>query len=413
MALRLFGLLPVFLVGCDPGTIARSPGTIHTDSAGIAIATAVEPLWGPGEGWTVGPEPVVQIGAATGAIEYLLEGVVGVDLLTNGDILLGEWSTGELARYNQDGDVVWRVSGEGEGPGEHSFLLFVGVIAGDSVVTYDDGLYRVQIFGPDGRFVRTLPVESPWSGFLPGEVVGLSGRHLVMTLGDRRGEMPEGVTRWPGIRVATFSLDDGSLAAVMDVPGVEQMIEKREGGRILFRAYTFAKGPQFAVRDGRLVLVDTEAFEIRSISLDDGSTTAILRRNEPIREVTEDHIDAYVEWMVERNMYGGRTLEDMEPLRPVYRQHPKAETLPVLHSIHLDAVGYLWVEPHAPHGAEVAPFQVHTPNGDWLGTVTMPPGLDLGTGGIKTGLRIGDDHVIGVWVDDQDVQYVREYALVK
>ena len=410
---RLLGLLPVFLASCDPGTIAGSPSTIHTDSAGIAVATALEPLWGPGEGWTVGAAPAVQIGAASGGTEYLLEGVVGAERLSNGDIVLGEWSSGELARYNQDGEVVWRVSGTGEGPGEHSFLLFVAPVAGDSVVTYDDSLYRVQVFGPDGRLVRTLPVESPWSGFRPSDIIGLSGRHMVMTLSDRRGEIPDGVTRWPEIRVATFSLDDGSLEAVMDLPGGEQMIEKREGGRILYRAYTFAKGPQFAVGDGRMALVDTEAFEIRSISLADGSTTAILRRNEPIHPVTEEHIDAYVEWMVKRNMYGGRTLEDMEPFRPVYRQHPKAETLPVLQSIHLDAVGNLWVEPHSPHGAEVPPFQVYTPDGDWLGTVAVPPGLDLGTGGIRTGFEIGDDYIVGVWVDDLDVEYVRQYALMK
>ena len=104
-------LLALLAAGCDPGTITRFPGTVHADSAGIAVATAVEPLWGPGEGWTVGAEPVVQIGAATGAVEHLLEGVVGVDRLSNGDILLGEWSAGEVARYNQNGEVVWRVSG--------------------------------------------------------------------------------------------------------------------------------------------------------------------------------------------------------------------------------------------------------------------------------------------------------------
>lgn len=129
--------------------------------------------------------------------------------------------------------------------------------------------------------------------------------------------------------------------------------------------------------------------------------------------MTGEHVDAYVEWMVERNMYGGRTLEDMEPFRPIYRQHPRAETLPVLHSIHLDAVGNLWVEPHSLHGAEVPPFQVYAPNGDWLGTVALPPGLDLGTGGIRTGFEVGDDDVIGVWVDDLGVEHVRQYALVK
>ena len=279
----------VALSACDsaPG----SAGTFHSDSAGIAIATAIEPLWGPGEGWTVSDEPLLQIGAATGDSEYLLDGVVGVSRLGNGDIVLGEWSTGELGRYDTDGAVVWRTSGKGEGPGEHAYLMFVGSVAGDSVVTFDDGLYRVQVFAPNGRIARTLPVESPWSGFIPSSVIGVPGRQLVMTLDDRRGEIPDGVVRWPGIRVATFSLDDGSMSAVMDVPGAEQMIEKREGGRIAYIGYTFRKGPEFAVRDGRLTLVDTEAFSIRSISLDDGSTSAIFRRDEPIRYILGVWVD--------------------------------------------------------------------------------------------------------------------------
>ena len=63
------------LQACDAaGTPA---GTLHSDSAGVAIATALEPIWGPGEGWTVGDEPLVEIGTAFGADEYQLDRVPG------------------------------------------------------------------------------------------------------------------------------------------------------------------------------------------------------------------------------------------------------------------------------------------------------------------------------------------------
>ena len=398
------------LAGCQGDT--RPPGTIHLDSAGIPVATALEPLWVPGEGWRLSEEPLVQIGAATGASDYLLDGVVDVVRLGSGDIVLGEWGSGELRRYDRDGVFMWRVSGEGEGPGDHAFLTFLGSLPGDSVVTYDSGLYRAQIFGPDGRIARTMRVEAPWSGFRTSEVIGVSGRHLVVGVGDRGGELPEGVVRWPGIRIATFSLDDGAFTVLMDVPGAEQMIS-RSSRSVAYTVYTFGKRPRFSVSRGRLALVDTEAFSIRSISLDNGATTAILRRDEPVREVTEEHIEDYLDWMARRNMYGGRTEEDMEAMKPRWRERPMASTLPALQSIHLDAVGNLWVEPHAPHGAEVPPFEVYTPDGDWLGTVAVPPGLELGTGGIKTGIEIGDDYVLGVWVGELGVEYVRLYGLSK
>lgn len=398
------------LAACDAP--ARPTGTIHADSAGIRIATAVEPLWDAGEGWRVSEEPLVEIGAATGASEYLLDGVVGAVRLGSGDIVVAESTSGELRRYDRNGVFVWRTSGEGEGPGDHAFLEFLGALAGDSVVTYDTGLYRAQIFGPDGRIARTVRAEAPWPGFLTGDAVGLSGRHLVMEVEDRRGDLPDGVVRWPAVRIATLSLDDGTFEAVTDVPGAEQVISA-SGRGISFMSYTFGKRPLFAAIAGPLAHVDTEAFSIRSISLDDGSTTAILRRDEPLREVTERHIEAYLDWMARRNMYGGRTEEDMEAMKPRWRARPMASTLPALQSIHLDAAGNLWVEPLAPHGAAVPPFEVYTPAGDWLGTVEVPPGLALGTGGISTGFEIGEDYILGEWVGELGVSHVRLYALEK
>ena len=42
------------------------------------------------------------------------------------DIVLGEWASGELRRYDGNGTFMWRAGGQGEGPGEHAFLTFVG-----------------------------------------------------------------------------------------------------------------------------------------------------------------------------------------------------------------------------------------------------------------------------------------------
>ncbi|WP_419162790.1 hypothetical protein [Candidatus Palauibacter sp.] len=72
----------LILQACDSG--AARVGTLHSDSAGVAIATALEPVWEPGEGWIVGDEPLVEIGTAFGASEYQLDGVVGVVRLGKG-----------------------------------------------------------------------------------------------------------------------------------------------------------------------------------------------------------------------------------------------------------------------------------------------------------------------------------------
>ena len=197
---RLLTFLPLVLAACDPAP--ESPHTARSDSAGIPITTALAPLWGPGEGWTLPDEPLVEIGAVSGPEEYLLDDVTGAVRLSDGGIVLGERTSGELRRYDRYGTFVWRAAGAGEGPGEHQRLRFLFRLPGDSVVTWDIALDRIQVFGPDGRVARSRRIESPWSGLTATGVIGVSDRQLVLTFSDYR-ESPAGVVRWPGVRIAT------------------------------------------------------------------------------------------------------------------------------------------------------------------------------------------------------------------
>ena len=384
----------------DPSLVTRS------DSAGIPIITAAAPVWGPGEGWQVSAQPLVQIGAVDGPREQLLDGVVGAVRLGSGDIVLGEWTTGELRRYDPEGTLVWRAAGQGDGPGEHRVLMFVGLIPGDTVVTWDVRLNRVQLFDPDGGPVRTFRVEAPWSGAPPTGAIGVSGRHLVLTFSAGGGEPENGIVRWPTARIATLSLENGSVRVVMDVPGREVRAAV-DGAMAQVMEYPFGKGPRYSVSAGRLAVVDTERFAVRSVSLNDGEVTAILRRDEPVREVTDEDVDAYVEWMTAGSVAAGLHVP------PGLREQPMASTLPALKSIHLDASGNLWVEPHSRHGSQVPPFQVYTPDGEWLGTVAVPSGLQQENLGLPVRFEIGGDYILGVWRDELEVEYVRMYGLVK
>ncbi|WP_419167830.1 hypothetical protein [Candidatus Palauibacter sp.] len=408
------GLLLLTMLALQACDSAGTPaGTLHSDSAGVAIATALEPLWESGDGWTVSDEPLVEIGAAFGASEYQLDSVVGVVRLGNGDIVIGERFSGELRGYDREGVFMWRAAGSGDGPGEHRRLISLHAFAGDSLVTFDIAQDRLQVFAPGGEFVRALRVEGSWPGFSSGSPIGVSGHRLVIDPADY-SRIPEGVVRWPAIRLATLSLEDGTIAALLDVPGGEQFVE-RLGEGVVYQGYEFAKGPVFAAEAGRLAVADTEAYAVRWVSTDDGSITRILRRDEPIRPVTSVHVEAWLDEMAERNMtYNRYTREQAEAAKPGWRDRPRAETLPALRSIHLDATGHLWVEPYFGPGVERSPFEVYAPDGTWLGSISMPPGLDRGaTAGSAPHLEIGDDYVLGVWRDAQGVEYVRLYRLDK
>ena len=135
--------------------------TIHTDSAGIPIATAITPLWGPGDGWTVDDDPLLEIGTVNGAPEYQFAEVVAAVRLSTGHIVVADRGASELRGYDAEGRFLWRTGRVGEGPGEFGSLDFVGTMAGDSLVTFDNSLLRVQVLARTVAWRGPSPPRCP------------------------------------------------------------------------------------------------------------------------------------------------------------------------------------------------------------------------------------------------------------
>ena len=397
-----------------PGERA-GPGTMHRDSAGVAIADAVSPLWGEGDGWTVADPPLLEIGVATGDPDYQLADVTGAARLASGDIVVAVQGSMELRWFREDGAFVRRAGGAGEGPGEFGRLGFVDVLPGDSVVAFDDRLQRVHVFGPDGALSRTLRIERPRPETRPYIAVGLTTGGLLVRFMDYNVEAESGIVRWPGEVLALVSLEDGSSQAIADVPGREADVTFREGGGYVHGAYLFAKGPVFAVFEGRFALAGDEEYAIRIAGFD-GSSPVSLRRDVPVQPATGAHLDATVAAVVATVFPegGDHSPEDVARLEEVWRRGPMAETLPVLRTMHYDDAGNLWVEPFYLLGADIPPYQVFAPDGTWLGEVALPAGHERGwVAELAPRLELGADYVLGVWKDDLDVQRVRMYRLEK
>jgi len=405
--------------GCD----SASPPvhTIHTDSAGIPIATAVEPLWGPGEGSTVESEPLLEIGTVTGAPEYQFTDVVAAVRLSNGDIVVAERAASELRSYDAAGNFLWRAGRSGEGPGEFRSLDFVGTTAGDSLATFDGGLLRAQLFDPQGRLARSYRVaitegEGAGRAAVADKAVGVVDGLLIVRLAEYGDEVPNGLVRWPLERLATVDLDDGAGRSLIVLPGNEASARVREDGGWSLSTYVFAKGPEFGAAAGRLAVIDTEAWSVRLISPRDGATTAVFRREVAPREATgalfELHLDGIVEIAFADPEQAAA--ERVDGLRRMWRGMPRAPHLPVLRSVHVDGTGHLWLQPYYVAGADPPPYEILAPDGTWLGSVTLPPGLHRAFIQYQAPyMEIGDDYVLGVWTDELDVQYVRMYRINK
>ena len=80
--------------------------------------------------------------------------------------------------------------------------------------------------------------------------------------------------------------------------------------------------------------------------------------------------------------------------------------LPTYASLRVDPEGNVWAgrfeSPGTMHAQE---WDVFSHDGGYLGVVIMPEGLNV--------FEIGLDYVLGKWLDDSDVEFVRRYRLIR
>lgn len=406
--------LVLTLAACD--TQPPSTGTLHADSAGIPVATAVSPQWEPGEAWTV-DEILVEIGTIDGAPEYQLADVVAAVRLANGDIVVADRGASELRGYDAEGTFQWRVGREGEGPGEFLSLDFLGRMAGDSLVAYDGRLLRAQVFDPVGALVRTFRAELPRgvgasSGSAPDRPVGLADDRLILRFVELPDETAPGIMRWIDYRLVAVDLKDGAATSLIVVDGEEVQLRQRDDGRYTEGQYVFGNMPEFGAAAGSVAVIDTEFYLVRLVSPVDGRAERIVQRDVEPAAATDAVFESHLEGILDLVARTVAPLEQSDLVERMWRETPRAPTLPVLRSIHVDETGNLWLTPYYVAGAEPPPFEVHAPDGTWLGSVSLPPGLERGFIQYQAPyMEIGSDYILGVWTDELDVQYVRMYRL--
>ena len=162
-SLYFVGLLSFFAACAD----AHPPSSFSVrDSAGLQISESPIPAWEEGQGWIIGDEPTLSIGALDGPEEYLFDRIDKAFLLSDGRIAVSNWRPSAIRFFSGDGTFLSSVGGAGEGPGEfRSIQMWRGIA--DTLMVYDARLLRVSAFGPHGGFVASASLgQEPELGFL-------------------------------------------------------------------------------------------------------------------------------------------------------------------------------------------------------------------------------------------------------
>jgi hypothetical protein len=394
----VLALLPWAALACER-PVARQDASTARDSAGVRIVESSRGTWT--TPWQVGTEPLLTIGSVDGDPDHLLYRVIGAVGLPNGRIVIANEGSLELLFYDSRGNLLHRAGGRGGGPGEFQSLEWLSRYGPDSVLAVDVWNQRVSYFDADGDFGRSVRLEPNAEIPFPRPVGVFGDGSLLATQGtfSLGGEPP---VRTERSQEPLFRYQpDGKTAMLLgSFPGPEWAIAPMGPvGQWERRRRPFGSATAFAAGADRFYVGDNATYEIRAYSVTGRLIQVIRRAAVPITieqadiRAFEDSALAVGDARQRRQM---RVLFDnLPPPPPTYPAYAP--------DIRVDDDLNLWVRESSRVGRQSSEWSVFSASGEFLGTVLMPPGIDV--------LDIGTDYVLGLQRDELGVEYVRKFPL--
>ncbi|HEX2077028.1 MAG TPA: hypothetical protein VHG08_04940 [Longimicrobium sp.] len=391
-------LLLLLLAACGGGGDAGATATVR-DSAGIQIVENRGGGRGENEGWRLSDEPTLQIGVAEGDTLYQMDRVRAALRLGDGRIVVVNAGSHQIRWYDANGRHVASAGREGGGPGEFRALTTLRRLPGDSVLAFDLGAFRLSWFDPAGRFVRSVPLQ-PVGRVPPRFVDRFADGSLLLSSSVRTfaGRPPSGTSR-DTLLFLRAGPDGVPVDSLPVTPAGEAAIQvMTQGGQITgmnVLSLPFMRNVHTAASGDRYWQGTTDAYEI-VLRRADGTPERIVRRAvEPV-PVRGAYLDSLRRVQVaEHGPEAGKSLD----------QVAVPEQLPAFERLLVDDEGNLWVQRTSWPGAVPAEWDVFDGEGRMLGTVRTPAGFRV--------THVGADFVLGVWSDEDGVEYVRMYRLAK
>jgi hypothetical protein len=385
---------------------SRMAEFVERDSAGIRITENGRNARI--ETWSVTAEPLLEIGEDDGDSTHLLFRVTGAAGAGSDRIVIANGAPPMLRWFDRDGRFLHGTGRTGGGPGEFQGLeggtgniWALWPVGPDSVATWEHPPRRMQVFGPDGEFVRSVILTLP-NDLTPGAYPSIVGR-----LGDDGFvaflsifEEPRNTSStWRDTLTYARWLDDGSFAdTVARLPGFEAFTSEFMGRRTRGRP-PFAKPPAAWTDGSRFYYGSADRFEV-SVYDTSGALQTLIRRDAPRRSLGDAVIASYVE---ERMRDAPPDPEVRRAWETSLTSSPYPDSLPAYRRIRVDRVGALWVQDYdLPTEQDVA-WTVFDPTGRWIATLKVPRAWQI--------QDIGADYVLVLARNELDVEIVQLYGL--
>jgi 6-bladed beta-propeller protein len=398
----LAGLLALHTVSCDE---PAPPSTVTVvDSAGVRIVTSELPAWEAdlGGGWSVEEAPAIEIPGDFGDPDHYLFGAYYLNRMEDGRLVIGNRGSRQLLVFDSVGTFVRPIGQPGQGPGEFESVFGLFACAGDTLII-DEGA-RISVWDSALNFVRN---ERTSGRLVDGRanIRAVSGDCSAGLFPNQVYETPsagQGVLRLPtSLHWAT--LDGASRDTVVEFEGVETYPWTMNGQLVATRL-PFGKETTWTTHDDLLYLGTEDSYEVE-VRDRVGRLVNIVRWGANRQSVTAEDVDYFEEG---RRRYLANYPEEERLYAPL-EHFPLPEFKPAYSRLLVDDEGYLWIQAYGRYN----PFEPDTErawavfdtDGGWLGQVEMPEGLDV--------RAIQDGFVIGLHLDDFDVEHIRFHTIVR
>jgi hypothetical protein len=391
--------------GCGP-VLSKESASVVRDSAGIVIVENNAPQWRRGEGWRVTAEPTLVIGSDDATPEYHFDRIRGIRRLTDGTIVVADGRDNELRYFDRRGAFVGRVGRPGAGPGEFRYLTSILRLEGDSILTFDQVLWRISVFAPSRLLAREVSL-TPIAASLEFVALLPDGRHLLANRASLIPEArPDGVHRFPR-RYFRYSRDGLQVDTIAEFPGFEFEIRfDRVASNWGATQVPFARNTFDASNGLRWFVGDNARFAIQQLD-GSGKVTRIIRYAKAERRLDDSLTNSLEAATVAGQSY--RNAKRMAAIRRTFREVARPPNLPAFGSLHLDPHGNLlateWTSSFAAPDQAARRWWAFDREGVLLGEITAPAAFRMH--------EIGDDYVLGVTSDELGVERIAMFPLVR
>ena len=333
-------------------------------------------------------------------VEPFVGQVFDIDRASDGHLYVSDASAHSIVVFDTAGVRIREIGRQGQGPGEFSGLVRLGIGAGDTVRTIDYGQWRLSAFTALGELISTNPFPPPAElGQIPELTFDAEGRLYNLSYRGFAQSLMEAIEGRSGVRargqvaLTRWSVDDGDWTVLAQVPGIEVFFQNGLSDA------PFARRPLWSP-DGRggVWYADSGEYTLTRFAASGDVGCVVEVEYAPPVVSAEDRRDYY-----EARDVAGADEARLARIRDARRSMPLPAAQPALRRLVVTENGSIWVQPNEsvvdPTG--LVTWHVFSPEGSPMATASLPSGFRLyrATDDALLGVRVGNlgQHIITVY----------------